>query len=220
MDLSVETLMAWLEASAADPILLGAALALATLATEDGALIAGSLLVGSSIISPLFAIAALAFGILAGDLGLYGAGWAARNSSFLRKQLPVKKSRGLRRWLQGKETAILFFSRFTPGTRLVTYVTFGFLKLSFMRFTVVMTIASLLWVTGMVLFISEIQQLFAAYGGLIGALVAVAIALGTVFAIRLYLAHKKLAPSLADRDIPVESSAPNFELENNDSSHP
>jgi len=209
VDLSVETLMNWLEASAADPLMLGAALALATLATEDGALIAGSLLVGSGIATPLFAISALAFGILAGDIALYGAGWSARSSSFLRKHLPVKKSRGLRRWLIGKETAILFFSRFTPGTRLVTYVTFGFLKLSFVRFVIVMTIAAVLWVTGMVLFISEIQQAFAAYGVWIGAAAGAGFAFAGVYLLRLYLTTKKLAPSLADQDganLPFENN--------------
>lgn len=208
MDLSVETLMNWLEASAADPLMLGAVLALATLATEDGALIAGSLLVGSGVTTPLFAISALAFGILAGDIALYGAGWSARSNNFLRRHLPVKKSRGLRRWLVGKETAILFFSRFTPGTRLVTYVTFGFLKLSFMRFIVVMTIAAILWVTGMVLFISEIQQAFAAYGAWIGAAAGAGFAFAGVYVLRLYLTTKKLAPSIADQDgpkLPFES---------------
>ena len=206
--------MNWLEASAADPLMLGAALALATLATEDGALIAGSLLVGSGVTTPLFAISALAFGILAGDIALYGAGWSARNSSFLRKHLPVKKSRGLRRWLVGKETAILFFSRFTPGTRLVTYVTFGFLKLSFVRFAFVMTAASLLWVTGMVLFISEIQQAFAAYGAWIGAAAGVAVAFGGVYGLRLYLTNRKLAPSITDQE------GSNIPYESDDDSHP
>jgi len=214
VDLSVETLMKWLEASAADPVMLGAALALATLATEDGALIAGSLLVGSGVTTPVFAISALTFGILAGDIALYGAGWSARSSSFLRKHLPVKKSRGLRRWLVGKETAILFFSRFTPGTRLVTYVTFGFLKLSFVRFTIVMTIAAILWVTGMVLFISEIQQAFAAYGAWIGAAVGAGFAFAGVYLLRLYLTSKKLAPSLADQD----SANHPFESDNDHSS--
>lgn len=196
MDFSVDTLMAWLEASAGDPWMLGAALALATLATEDGALIAGSLLVGAGITTPLLAITALAFGITAGDIALYGAGWSARSSRFLRRHLPVKKSRGLRRWLKGKETTILFFSRFTPGTRLITYVTFGFLKLSLIRFTIVMTIASVIWVTGMVLFVSEIQKTFSAYGGWVGALAGLAFALGGITILRAYLKKKQLAPTM------------------------
>jgi len=209
MNLSVENLLAWLEASAGDPLMLGAALALATLATEDGALIAGSLLVGSGVTTPLLAITALAFGITVGDIALYGAGWSARSSSFLRKHLPVKKSRGLRRWLKGKETAVLFFSRFMPGTRLITYVTFGFLKLSLVRFTLVMSVASAIWVTGMVLFISEIQKLFAAYGPWIGAAAGTAFALIAIMLIRIYLVRKKLAPELP------EEATTRFELEEN-----
>jgi len=207
MDLSVDTLMTWLESMAGDPLMLGVALALATLATEDGALIAGSLLVGSDVTTPVFAITALAFGITAGDIGLYGAGWSARNVKFLRKRLPVQKSRGLRRWLSGKEVPILFFSRFMPGTRLITYVTFGFLKLSLARFAAVMAIASILWVTGMVLFISEIQKAFAAFGGWVGAAAGVSFALGAIVILRLYLQKKKLAPT-----IPVEPQS-GFEFE-------
>jgi membrane protein DedA with SNARE-associated domain len=198
MNLSVDTLMAWLQASAGNPWMLAAALALATLATEDGTLIVGSLLVGSGIASPSLVIAALAFGITVGDIGLYAAGWGARSNKFLRKRLPVKKSRGLRRWLNGKETAILFFSRFMPGTRFVTYVTFGFLKLSLVRFASVMTIASIIWVTMMVLFISEIQKAFTSYGGWIGATAGVTVALGAIFALRVYLIRTKLAPSIPD----------------------
>ncbi len=199
MNVSVDTIMTWLETSAGNPWLLATALALATLATEDGALIAGSLLVGSGVTTPIIAVTALAVGITAGDIGLYGAGWSARSSKFLRKYLPVKKSRGLRRWLKGKETTVLFASRFMPGTRLVTYVTFGFLKLSFVRFTLVMTIASVLWVTGMVLFISEIQKAFATYGDWIGALIAAIFFVGIMILIRLLMARQKLAPALANQ---------------------
>jgi len=196
MDFSGETLMAWLEASAGDPLLLGISLAVATLVTEDGALVAGSLLVGAGLTSPLFAIAVLAFGITAGDIALYGAGWSARSVRFLRKRLPVNKSRSLRRWLVGKETGILFLSRFTPGTRLITYVSFGFLKLSLVRFVTVMTIASLLWVTAMVLFISEVQQVFSAFGGWVGVTAAILVSICVIFSIRFAARRRSIAPIL------------------------
>lgn len=179
MDLSPENIIHLLESLAHDPLLLGLALAVATFATEDGTLIAGSILVGMGIVSPLFAITAIAAGILIGDIGLYGLGWTARDNNYLRKKLPIGKTRKLRRWLKGKETGVLFFSRFTPGTRLVTYLTFGFLKLSFTRFILVMGGAAIIWVTAMVLFVSEIQQTFAEYGNTasIAAAILVAIAL-------------------------------------------
>ncbi len=158
MEALTQNIVEWLQYVAHDPFLLALALALATFATEDGALIAGSLLVGSGEASAGLVITAIATGIIIGDIGLYALGWSARTSQFLRKHLPVKKSRPLRRWLQEREAAILFTSRFTPGTRLITYVTFGFLKLSLIRFVIVMIISGILWVGGMVLFVSEIQQ--------------------------------------------------------------
>jgi len=200
VNLTVESLMTWLEASAGNPLILGIVLALATFATEDGALIAGSLLVGSGMASPTLVISALAIGITTGDIALYAAGWSARNSKFLRKRLPVQKSRGIRRWLKGKETAILFFSRFMPGTRLITYVTFGFLKLSLVRFITVMSVASILWVTGMVMFVSEVQKAFAAYGAWTGAIAGVGVAVSIIIILRLYLTKNKLTPSLPDEE--------------------
>lgn len=172
MEITPDIIADWLQQLVQTPLLLGLALAIATFATEDGSLIAGSLLVGSGEADALLVITALATGIIVGDIGLYGLGWTARSNDFLRKKLPVKKSRPLRRWLQEREVPVLFASRFTPGTRLITYVTFGFLKLSLVRFIIVMTIAGVLWVAGMVLFISEIQQFFAQFGTLSSILAA------------------------------------------------
>ena len=196
MDFSADTLFAWLQQSAGDPLTLGIALAIATFVTEDGALVAGSLLVGAGLASPLFTILALAIGITAGDVGLYAAGSWARSNKFLRKRLPVRKSRPLRRWLQGKESMVLFFSRFTPGARLVTYVTFGFLKLSLARFVIVMTVASAIWVTAMVLFTSEIQQALSEYGSWVGAVAAIAITFTIVLIFRHFLKKSGLAPDI------------------------
>ncbi len=180
MDFSPEHILNFLESIAHDPLMLALALALSTFITEDGALIAGSLLVGSEIISPGFAIITLSVGLLVGDIGLYGLGWAARSNSYLRKKLPITKTRRIRRWLKPREATVLFFSRFMPGTRFVTYVTFGFLKLSVIRFILVMTIAAVFWVTGMVLFISEIQQAFAEYGSVAGFISAIVLAIGLI----------------------------------------
>ena len=176
MDFTPEAIFAWLEAMAHDPISLGIALALATFVTEDGTLIAGSLLVGGGIASPILVIAALVAGIVGGDIVLYVVGWSAREIRQLRKRLPIKQARKIRNWLRGRETAILFFSRFMPGTRLVTYLTFGFLRLSLLHFTAVMTAACLIWVVSIVLFISEIQKAFSGIGGIYAAIIAAAIA--------------------------------------------
>lgn len=184
---SPEAITAWLEAMTHDPFGFAVALALATLVTEDGALIAGSLLVGGGLVSPVLVIAALLIGIVGGDIALYAVGWLAREVRMLRRKLPIKRAKKVRNWLRGRETAVLFFSRFLPGTRLVTYLTFGFLRLSLVHFAVVMTIACLVWVVGVVFFISEIQKAFSGMGGTFAALVAAG------FAILIILVAPKLA---------------------------
>lgn len=184
-----ETIAAWLEAMTHDPMGLALALALATLITEDGALVAGSLLVGSEMASPFLVIASLIVGIVGGDVALYAAGWTAREFRALRQRLPIKRAKKVRNWLRGRETVILFFSRFLPGTRLVTYLTFGFLRLSLVHFTLVMTAACVIWVTAIVLFISEIQKAFSGIGGTYAAIIA------TIFAVGIIL----MAPRLARR---------------------
>ncbi len=159
-----ETVLTWAEALVHDPLMLAVALALSTFLTEDGTLIAGSLLVGSGMTPAPLAITAIALGITLGDIGLYGLGALARKSRFLRSRLPLKRAAGLKKWLDGKRTPVLFFSRFLPGTRLPTYLAFGFLRLPLLHFSLVMAAASTIWVTLMVLFVSETQKAFAGFG--------------------------------------------------------
>ncbi len=186
---SPEAITAWLEAMTHDPFGLGIALALATLVTEDGALVAGSLLVGGGLASPVLVISALIIGIVGGDIALYAVGWTAREIRSLRQRLPIKRAKRIRNWLRGRETLILFFSRFLPGTRLVTYLTFGFLRLSLPHFVAVMTVASMVWVVAIVMFISEIQRAFSGMGGTFAAIAATLSAFGLII----------LAPRLARR---------------------
>ncbi len=198
MESITQTVVEWLQYVSHDPFLLAFALAAATFVTEDGALIAGSLLVGSGEANAYLTIGALAAGITIGDVGLYFLGWSARTSQFLRNKLPVKKSRPLRRWLLERETPVLFTSRFTPGTRLITYVTFGFLKLSLIRFTVVMTISGILWVSTMVLFVSEVQQASAQLGTVTSIIITIATGLFFIFIVPRIL--KKITPSQTIHD--------------------
>ena len=198
MDLSPEAIFAWLEAMTHDPMGLAVALALATLLTEDGAVVAGSLLVGGDLASPWLVISALMVGIVGGDIALYFAGWSAREFRVIRQRLPIKRAKKVRNWLRGRETAILFFSRFLPGTRLVTYVTFGFLRLSLVHFIAVMTIACTIWVVGVVLFISEIQRAFSGMGGTFAALAATGAAVLIILVAPRLARRSKSATTLDD----------------------
>jgi membrane protein DedA with SNARE-associated domain len=182
MSLTVDNLTVWLQAMASDPLSLALALAIATFVTEDGALIGGSLLVGSGAASIYVVLPALTVGILVGDIALYLVGWTARGNKFIKRRLPLKKAKKLRHWLKGRETVVLFFSRFMPGTRLLTYTTFGFLRMPLMHFALVMAIAALIWVSALVLFISEIQNALSAIGSLPAAILAGAAAIALIVA--------------------------------------
>lgn len=196
MSFTVEELYAWFEAMAHDPMSLAIALALSTLITEDGALVAGSLLVGSSVASPLLIIAALTLGIVGGDIALYCAGWTASEFRWLKRRLPLKKAKKLRNWIRGREALILFFSRFMPGTRLVTYVTFGFLRLSLLQFTVVMSVAAIIWVTAIVMFISEIQRALAGIGTIPASIIAGLSAITLIIIVPKFIRKSRHATSL------------------------
>ncbi len=124
-------------------------LALATLITEDLACIAGGVLVAEGRVDFLFATAACLAGILGGDLLLFLLGrWIGRPAVkhapprwFLREESLDKASA----WLARNGAAVIFISRFTPGTRLPTYVAAGILKMPFWKFAGYFATACAIW---------------------------------------------------------------------------
>ncbi|WP_374763330.1 DedA family protein [Yunchengibacter salinarum] len=173
------------------PLAMAALLAVATLITEDGALIAGSLLVGNDSLPVEFAIGGLVAGISLGDVGVYMVGRLARSVRWLRRRLPLRRIRRFRRWLKGREIPILFFSRFLPGTRVPTYISFGFLRFSVWRFWITMTVAALVWVSGMVLFVSNTQRLLSKIGGVWGVIGALVLAIAIIILMPRLMRHIK-----------------------------
>ena len=130
-------------------LLLLALIALATLASEDLTCIATGLLVSQGRIGLIAGSAACAAGILVGDLLLYAAGrWLGR--PWLRRW-PLKRMvspAALERsseWFERRGPAVILASRFTPGTRLATYVAAGLLKTGFWRFLLWFGLAVALW---------------------------------------------------------------------------
>ena len=172
-----EFLLELINSVLATPVLLGILLALATFITEDGTLILGSQLIGTHQASPETVTISLIAGILVGDIGLYALGWGARKSKMIRRRIPLKAARSFRRWIEGRETAVLFATRFMPGTRLPTYVSFGFFSLSLTRFCIVMTLASLVWVSGTLFFIKEIQAQLMAIDQTVGIIGGIVVAI-------------------------------------------
>ncbi|MEE8525276.1 MAG: alpha/beta fold hydrolase [Thermoanaerobaculia bacterium] len=123
-------------------------IALATLATEDLTCIATGLLVARGAIGFVPGAAACAAGIFFGDLMLYGLGrlgrpWLERVP--LRWFVsPSDVERGTR-WFERRGPAVIFLSRFLPGTRLPTYVAAGLMHTRFWWFAIHLFLPVALW---------------------------------------------------------------------------
>lgn len=124
-------------------------LALATLVSEDLACIVAGILVAQGRLGFWPATIACLLGIVLGDVLLYAAGrflgrpWLSRAPlKWFVKEAAIERSRA---WFAKRGLAITFLSRFTPGTRLATYVAAGLLHAPFWRFTGWFLLASLAW---------------------------------------------------------------------------
>lgn len=161
------------------PLILAGAIVLATFIFEDGATIAAAMLTLEGLISPGLALGALYFGIVTGDLGLYWVGRAAAYSDRVRRYIGEVRLRAGRRWLHRRLGLALFGARFTPGMRMPTYVTSGFLRIRFDRFALYAILAATVWVTIVYFVVLTFGQLVADVMGdwvwLIGVVMVVAI---------------------------------------------
>ena len=128
---------------------VGAALALLTFASEDLTSIAAGFLVADGRMP--FAAAALAcsLGIFIGDLLLFGVGrWIGRpmlRRAPLRWWIDEDALARSSAWFERRGAVVILISRFTPGTRLVTYLSAGLLHTSFWRYSFFLAIAVALW---------------------------------------------------------------------------
>ena len=131
-----------------------AALAAATLVSEDLACIAAGVLVRDGTIGFVPATLACASGILAGDIGLWGVGrggaWLAARSPRITKWLERLPRGAARQWLEQHAAATMIGSRFMPGTRLPLYVGAGISGMSLRSFASWAAVAVLLWTPAVV----------------------------------------------------------------------
>jgi len=129
-------------------------LAASTLVSEDLTCIAAGVLVAQGRIAFIPAALACLFGIFFGDLLLYLAGrflgrpWLGRAPLkwFVKADAVARGER----WFKEKGAAVIFLSRFTPGTRLATYVAAGLLRASFFRFAFWFFLAATVWTPSLV----------------------------------------------------------------------
>lgn len=190
----------WFDAAlhgAAQPWVIGLALALTTLLLEDLAIAAAAALAAQGSISWEWAMFSVGAGIAVGDLGLYGLGLAANRWPYLRGRLTLGRASKLALHLEHRLAGAILLARVVPGLRLVTYTACGFFRLPLAPFCAWVALAVTVWTVGLM-----------GVGALLGgplekalgipAPVAVAIPI-TVLALGLSLVGRKPAAVLAAR---------------------
>jgi pimeloyl-ACP methyl ester carboxylesterase/membrane protein DedA with SNARE-associated domain len=130
-------------------IVLFLALGLSTLISEDLACIAAGLLVSDGRAGFLLVTLACLVGIFAGDMMLFLIGKIVG-----RKTLQWKPVQWLvspqrleisQKWLERNGAAVIFTSRFVPGTRLPTYLAAGLLHRGSLRFVFYFLVSAAVW---------------------------------------------------------------------------
>lgn len=144
---ALHPLLAWLPmAWLADPLALALGLALLTLLLEDAAIAAGIALALAGSLSWTVAGGAVAGGIAAGDLMLYGMGAAAlRVPALARRVEAAPRADRARELLHRNLTLAVAVARVVPGLRLAVYTAAGALSLPFSRFAALVALAVAAW---------------------------------------------------------------------------
>ena len=180
---------------AAQPWLIGLALALTTLLLEDLAIAAGAALAAQGSISWEWAMFSVGAGIALGDLGLYGLGVAANRWPRLRRRLALGRGARLALQLEQRLGGAILLARVIPGLRLLTYTACGFFRLPLLTFCAWVVLAVTVWTVGLMgLGVLLGAPLEAALG--IPAPLAVAIPI-IVLALGLSMLPRRVAPTAA-----------------------
>ena len=118
------------------------ALGCGTFVSEDVACISAGVMVAEGRIGFLFACGACLAGIVAGDVLLFLAGRWIGPLRWITKSGSLEHAS---QWLQRNGAGVIFLSRFTPGTRLPTYVAAGMLRTSLRKFLGYFLLAAMAW---------------------------------------------------------------------------
>lgn len=142
----------------------GLTLAAATLVSEDGATLTAGALVAARTIDAEWAIAAVALGIWAGDLGLFAIGRFARRipavAGWVNRRWSIEAVRSMESRLARGAPVAIFGSRFMPGTRVLLYVAAGLLHVRPSIFAASAAAASLLWTMTVVSAVASLGALW------------------------------------------------------------
>jgi membrane protein DedA with SNARE-associated domain len=127
-----------------------AILFLATFASEDLACISAGVLVAQGRLTYLMASLACFFGIFAGDVLVFLVGRVSGrrtlNSKWVARWIAPEKVSNARQWLDNRGSSAVFITRFTPGLRVATYFSAGFLNMKWWKFVLPLLTATAIWV--------------------------------------------------------------------------
>jgi membrane protein DedA with SNARE-associated domain len=182
-----------------------AALYLGTFIHEDVAILAGSFAVVEWGIPPAFALLPLFFGIVTGDVLLYGLGGVARRSSFLRRLLIHGRIPRLRDWLDRNLIVTMTVCRLVPGTVFPVFVACGWFGLSFRRFFMTTFISSFIYAAIMLSLATMLgEAIVIGIGDMGWAMFAVGLVAATLFGV--FRPVWRALPRLAGFDLPDEAA--------------
>ncbi|MEJ2084547.1 MAG: alpha/beta fold hydrolase [Acidobacteriota bacterium] len=137
------------EAAGVTLLVLVGLIALATLLTEDLACIGAGLLVAQGRIGFLAATLACFVGIVVGDILLYAAGryfgYPALSRAPIKWLVSSNQVERASAWFERRGPAVVFLTRFLPGTRVAAYTTAGLLRTNFYRFLLYFALAVAIW---------------------------------------------------------------------------
>jgi len=148
------------EVFADKPIIIYLFIFLFTFVLEDVATVSAALLSSYGYIMPELAYFSLLMGIVLGDLGLYGLGYAASHFKWAKRILERKKVKLVNEWFDKRQVIAVIGARFVPGARLPTYTAMGFFKLSFTKFIITVFIASVIWTSLLFAAVFTIGEIF------------------------------------------------------------
>jgi membrane protein DedA with SNARE-associated domain len=131
---------------------------LATLVHEDSAIVSGAYLMHSQGMTMPVAMTTLMFGVVAGDLGIYGLGTLAARVVPLRRFVLTRITPSRRDWLDRNLMSTLVACRIAPGLLFPTFLTCGFLSVPFRRFAMGVIGTALLYVPLMLLAVLAIGE--------------------------------------------------------------
>lgn len=118
--------------------------------TEDFACIGAGLLVAQGQIGFTAATLSCFLGFMVGNVLMYWVGFAVGHASLHRPPVrwlltPEQVEKSMK-WFQRRGPAVVFLTRFVPGTRVASYFTAGLMDVDFRRFLLYLTLSTAIWV--------------------------------------------------------------------------